>query len=238
EVVHSPASLRSSRSRASLPLRLWASVALPKRVSWICSCSRQSSSSRYTTSGTTLLSVIHLLLGGLVCQQVEDHRRRVVFLDVSGKPLDEVAGRRRLEAGHLLGAIGLLPVPVLVLEGTARHQLGQPRDELPLVRDVQWEQQVEAGLALLGVPLHSGREVRPHPAVLGDEPLRLRGGPDLGGRAPHEAELVPDAVWASSVVAWVHRHDFGGHPLITADLGRDLVANPKFKNHNPTLSFR
>src|SRR5690606_37446539 len=59
----------------------------------------------------------------------------------------------------------------------------------------------------------------------------LRGGPDLGGREPLEADRVPDAVWASSVV-WVHRHDFGGHPLIIADLGLDFVANPELENHN------
>src|SRR5690606_7795248 len=103
-------------------------------------------------------------------------------------------------------------------------------------RDVQWVHQVEAGSTLLAVQRNPGSEVRPQPGDLGDEPLRLRGDPDLEGHAPLQAALVPDEEVAPSI-DWVHHHSCGGHPH-TIDLSLDHVANLKFTNHSPTLSFR
>src|SRR5690606_28740202 len=169
-------------------------------------------------------------------QNVEDHCRCVILIRLPAEPLHEVPERGGLHASDLFRGVRLLPIPVVVFLGAAHHQLRTPGEKLVPVRHPLRDQKIESGFSFVGVPDHSGGELGPLSGVLGDEPLRLRGGPDLEGLAPLKAELVPDAVWALSV-AWVHPHDFGGHPLII-DLGLDLVANLKFTNHNPTLSFR
>src|SRR5690606_11615537 len=202
------------------------------------SCSEPSSAmnlSSAVTGGDGLLgsgrsnTILDLPFRRLGRQNVEDHRRCVILIRLPAEPLHEVPERGGLHASDLFRGVRLFPIPVGVFLSAAHHQLRTPGKKLVLVRHSLRDQKIESGFSFVGVSNHSGGELGPLSGVLGDEPLR--GGPDLGGRAPPEAELVPDAVWASSV-AWVHRHDFGGHPLIIADLGLDFVANPELKNHN------
>src|SRR5690606_35235687 len=178
------------------------------------------------TASNTILDLPFRRLGR---QNVEDHCRCVILIRLPAEPLHEVPERGGLHASDLFRGVRLLPIPVVVFLSAAHHQLRTPGEKLVLVRHSLRDQKIESGFSFVGVSDHSGGEVRPLSGVLGDEPLR--GGPDLRGRAPLEADRVPDAVWASSVV-WVHRHDFGGHPVVISYLGLDFVANPKFKNHN------
>src|SRR5690606_24556528 len=183
-----------------------------------------SGSWNFTGSGR-ILDLPFRRLGG---QDVEDDCRGVILVRLSAEPLHEVSECGGLHTSDLFRGVRLFPVPVVVFLSTAHHQLRAPGEKLVLVWNPISDQKIESGFSFVGVSDHPRGELGPLSRVLGDEPLR--GGPDLGGRAPLKADRVPDPVRTPSV-ACVHRHDFGGNPVVIADLGLDLVANPKFKNH-------